>query len=107
VTVFDEFSDLMTDTVTVEAKTGQDGYGKRTYAAPVSYSCRVQRKRKQIRAFDGRVLVADGKVIILGNPTVGPEDRLTIGVEVENILAVEDFHDERGPHHIDVYFGAG
>ena len=104
--VHSEFADLLTDTVTITPKAGQDSYGRRTYGTAVSYSCRVQDAKKALRTPDGRDVVADGMVILLGNPPVTAEDRLVVNGAAVNILKVDNNHDERGPHHTLVYFGA-
>lgn len=105
--VVEEFADLLTQTCTVEPKATVDLYGKRSYGPAVTYPCRIEYKRRKISAYDGRDVTSDGKVIILQNPAIGPEDRLTINGTVVTLLSVEVFTDERGPHHLDLHFGSG
>lgn len=106
-TVQTEFADLLTDTITVEPKTSIDAYGRRAYSTAVTYSARLMDSRKPVRTAEGRDVVPDGKFVVLGNPAITVEDKITVAGDRVNVLRVDDNHDERGAHHTTVYYGAG
>lgn len=109
-----EWLDCMPATVTWEAFSNRDDYGKPIYAAGVTYRARVVYKVETL--FDDNELetTANGHVWF-GPPTadltsnVPPaatsEDRITLPDGSQpNILTVERFTDEDGNHHTKVYF---
>ena len=101
-----DFGDLLTDKVTIVTSAASDAYGRRTGAVATTYPARVQRGRKQQRTVTGRDVIVDGHVYIAGNPAVRPDDKMTLTPgEVVNVVEVEDFHDEVGPHHVKIAFG--
>jgi hypothetical protein len=88
---------LLNQTVTVEEKTGTDGYNKPTYAAPATYPARVQKKQKLVRSRDGSEKVATAAVWLPPTAVVSTSSRLTL-TDGSNppILAVEEMPDGEG-----------
>ena len=104
-----QFRDFFAHTVTLEAWTGQDAYGKATYGAAVTYPARVEMKSRLIAGSAGTQLAARGRVF-LGTATVpNDKDRLTLPASFvptqPPILDVYPETDETGIHHIVLYIG--
>jgi hypothetical protein len=99
----------MSSTVTVEAATGRDGYGKPTYGAATSYRAHVQGKRTLVRDALGQEVVSSQSVYLATGDPIQPTDRVTLSTadvgSTEGfalsppILAVERRFDGNGPHH--------
>ena len=103
-----DFGDLMTATVTLEARTADSEYGKPFFSSPVSYSARVSYKTRWIRKPDGAELLAQGMVWLRSNVAVDVQDRLTLPSGAQPpILMVERPADMDGStiHHTRVTFG--
>lgn len=101
-----DWLDLASATVTHEPFSSRDAYGVPSYAVGVEYSAREVYKNVKVRSFDGHEVVARGVVWVLGTPTVGPNDRITLSDSTQPpILSVERYSDEGGSHHVKVYFG--
>lgn len=102
------FLDLMPSTVTIYAQSSRDAYGKQTFAASgTEVRCRVVPEIKVIQTPDARDVVAAGRVICYGTPTVTTNSRLRLPDGSDAIvLAVQVQNDEEGPHHTVVTFGA-
>ena len=107
-----EFLDLMPETITIEQPTSQDGYGKRSYGAAISYRCRVVEKLEKITTVQGREDFATTKVYVAPNassgllPTLSARIRVTLPDGTQpNVVGFGRQSDEDGPHHALIYFG--
>ena len=101
--------ELMIDTVTVAAVSTTDAYAKHTWGTPTTLTnCRVETGSWKVLAADGQEVVTSGRVFIPNGPTITPEHKLTFADGVSaRIVRVERQTDERGAHHLVVYYGKG
>jgi streptogramin lyase len=114
-----EWADCMPSTVTLEAFSDRDDYGKPSYAAAVSYKARVIYQSKMIvgqgSGEAANLETTANGVVWFGPPTANPsstvppdvtvEDRITLpDGSTPNIMRVDQFQDEEGDHHTKVYF---
>jgi len=108
-----EFSDDMTETVTVFKQSTLDNYGKRaTSASGTSFSARVISEIRRSRNDEGEVSIEGGRLIILNDADVEIGDRLVLPGNTEPmILAVNKVtYSASGTptvHHTLVTFGRG
>jgi hypothetical protein len=103
-----DFLDLMPDTVTYQAVTSRDIYGKPSYGAASSYRARVIYKTMRTTSMtSGQEVLAAGCVWLAA--TLAPpdiDDRITLpNGGLPKILNYERFTDEGGVHHTKVLFG--
>lgn len=102
----DEYLDFMTDTITIEPLASRDDYGAPTYGPGIDYPCRIDGATKQRVSIEGVERSINAMIYILGNPIIGPTDRLTLPStfvpQQPPILRVNPFTDESGPHHTEV-----
>lgn len=97
---------LMPHTVTHAAAAGRSAYGTPAYGSPASYRARVSYVSSYIRKADGSEVLARGKVVLAGTPTVSPEDQIVLPDGSTPQIIVANIHaDEKGPHHTTVFFG--
>jgi hypothetical protein len=68
---------MLTDTMTKEAYTGQDSYGKPTFASPVSLAARVQFLLQRVVDATGQERVSRATVFVNGDVVIDLRDRLT------------------------------
>jgi hypothetical protein len=104
---------MMTQRVSLAARSGQDMYGKPTYGTAVTYQARLVGKRRQVINAAGQQVVSDQTVYLLGAPAVGAQDRVTLSTAdvgstaalaiTPPILSVARYPDERGQHHTVLY----
>jgi len=104
------WSDMMADTVTVDAWVSQNVSGVPTYAgAPVTYQCYIEMKNHLIVDAIGREIMARGRVFMGSNAVVSVKDKITLPSEYvpasPPILAVNIATDESGNHHTTIEIG--
>jgi len=102
-----DWNDLAPETITHNAATGFDEYGKATYSATTNtYRGRVTYKSKLIHS--GAVkdqIMSSGFVTILSTPTITLNDKIILpDGKIPVLHAIERYTDEDGPHHIRIYF---
>lgn len=103
-----KFLEMMPDTITFNAGSAIDKYGKRTYGGSVTTARgRVVFETRLMKDIDGQDIVSTGRVILYG-----PYASLTLGdkITLPNstspvIVAVETKKDTGGNHHTVVHFG--
>jgi hypothetical protein len=102
-----DFADLLPHDITWEERTGQDSYGKPTYAAAVAFKARVDYRRRNFVNAQGRIIETRGEVIVGGTPAIDPEDKVTIpGGEAPQIMDAFVVDDDAGvPYYTHVIFG--
>jgi hypothetical protein len=76
--------------VTHEAWTGQDGYGKPTYAAPIKRTAIVEQKQRWIRNRDSSVMAVMPKVTILGPITDNGAANRRDPIDMRDIITLPD-----------------
>jgi hypothetical protein len=101
---------LMSSTVTVEARTGVDGFGKPTYGAGTSYRCHISRRKRLIRNERGEEIVSGQALYLDAAPDVALTALLTLSASDSSLVhpvlvAVERRFDNAGPHHTVLYLG--
>ena len=109
------FRHLMSSTVTVAPRSGNDGYGKPTYGAAVTYRAHLSRKRNVVRGSTGQEVVSQQAVYLATADNIQPTARVTlttgdVGSTTPDainplILAVERRFDGNEPHHVVLYLG--
>jgi len=103
----DDFSDLLTQSVTIEPYSSSDGYGGATYGAAVTYKARVVGKQQLVKAISGQDKVSMFTVYLKSNAAIDSRSRITLPADyVPNtppILAVGLYPDEDGIHHTQIY----
>lgn len=106
-TIEDDFAELMTDSIVIEvAGATSDVFGGTGYATGVTYSGRLVRQNKMVRTDVGDEAVSRSHFYVFGAPGIQPADRATLGDGTHpDILSVERYPDENGPHHEIIYFG--
>jgi hypothetical protein len=107
----DAFRDWFHATVTIEPRTGHDGF-KPTYGAAVSYEARIELQSKFTRDLMGQEVTARGRVFLATSTIPGAEDLLTLPSELEPttppIVNISPKYDEGGTvDHVVVAFGFG
>jgi len=91
------WSDLMTQEVTWEPRTGLDEYSRPTYGAATAVRCRVVGRPRMTRDVDGQEVVSTTTIYCDGNPGISPVDRVTLPDGSQPvILRVESYPDENG-----------
>ena len=104
-----EYLGLMPATVTVEAWTGQDGYGEATYAAGRSHRARIEIGTRGLKETEIRELKARGRVFLATTAPPSVKDRLTLPSPYDPpqppILDVRPVEDEGGIHHCVIIIG--
>lgn len=91
------WSDLMTQTMEWEPRTGLDEYSRPTYGSATTVRCRVVNRPRMTRDVNGQEVVSSTTVYCDGNPGIGPEDRITLpSGDQPLILRVNSYPDETG-----------
>lgn len=54
----------LTQTATLWSKTGRDGYGNPTFAAPVQIPCRWERRTEQVKSVSGDIILSRARVFL-------------------------------------------
>jgi hypothetical protein len=105
-TIEPEYLELMVDTVMIAPATSRNAYGADSYGTPVAHRARVVRKNQMVRTDSGQELVSRTQAWIYGAPGITPRDQITLpdGTHPQ-ILSVDRFPDENGPHHEVAYMG--
>jgi len=100
-----DFSEMLTSTVTVYPLISRDSYSKPTYGTGVAYSARISERHVKVRDPNGEEVVADGKILIDGNPTIPADSKIILpDLSEPVIMAVNRAYDENGPHHTRIFF---
>ena len=100
---------LMPSTLHVDPVSGMstDGYGTFVYTtSTASYRCRHVIKQVEVTNLQGEEEVANSVLYIKSAATFAVTDKLSIGgVELGPVIRVEQYPDEDGHHHSQVYLG--
>ena len=101
------FEDLLRSTITVEPRTGQDGYGMPTYGTAVTVAARIVYRPKMVRSTEGKEVVSGVTAWVTSQlVTVAATDRITLpDATTPRILSVERVPDEAGTVYTKIYFG--
>ena len=99
----EEFSEFFSSSITLEPLTGRDGYGTATYGAAVTYPARIQTGLHRPITVFGQERTSRGVVYLQGQPTIGPDDRLTLPTAFSPLqpplLTVDLVSDEAGAYY--------
>lgn len=106
---------MMSSTVSVQERTGMDGYGKPTFGAASSYRAHLARKRQLVRDAVGQEVVSNQAVYLETTVNIQPTAKVTLSTGdvgstesfalSPSIVAVERRFDQNGPHHVVLYLG--
>ena len=98
---------MMPSTVTLNAVSTTDAYGKRTFAAAgTSIQCRVQTARRLLITEDGKSIPVEGTVYCFGTSMAKINDKLTLpDGTVVPIVAVETRNDDTGAYATVISYG--
>jgi len=96
----EDFLDCMPATVTLQASTGLDKYGQRSFAVGTTHPARVQEKTERVTIPSGEEILARGRVYLGEITGADTTYKVTLpdGTTPE-ILTVNKVEDEDGPHH--------
>jgi len=78
----------LTQTVTIQRRTGSDVDGQATYASAVSALARVQQRKRLIRNESGEQVVSDMQVFLAPSTSVSEGDRITYNGSTYHVLSV-------------------
>lgn len=105
------WEDDMTDTVTIYKGGALDSYGKRTVSGTGTvYRCRIMSDVVKTNTDQNRIVVEEGRLIILNNPNVAIGDTLNLGTGFNGIITRVDRKNYNAdgtttPHHAVISFG--
>lgn len=102
------FLEMMPDTITFNAGSAIDKYGKRTYGGTVTTANgRIVFENRLIKNDEGQDIVSTGRVYLYGPyASLTLQDKITLpNGSTPVILAVETKKDTGGNHHTVVHFG--
>lgn len=105
------FTDLMRDKVIVAglASYSTDGYGRPVWGTATTYTARVVREQRLVRTFEGTEELSTVTAWLNTTSTFGPLATYTLpsatGDTRLNLMAVDAYPDENGPHHVKLRFG--
>tara|TARA_R110002020_G_scaffold2230_4_gene10434 strand:- start:6680 stop:7051 length:372 start_codon:yes stop_codon:yes gene_type:complete len=104
------FRDLMTETVTYAARSGQNEYNEPTYGTPVSYTARIVGKSMELRDAKGEETTVTYELWLDTVDIISPLGQLTLsGAKwidtTPEIFTVRRVPDENGDSHIQVSCG--
>lgn len=104
---------LMSSSVSVAARTSQDGYGKPVYGTPTTYRAHVSRRRRMVRSQSGQEVTSEQALYLATTDFIAESSQITLSTQDAGstepyalhpvIRAVERRSDQRGPHHVVVY----
>lgn len=104
---------LMSSSVSISARTAEDGYGKPTYGTPKVYRAHVSRKRRMVRSQSGQEVTSEQALYLATTDFVTESSQVTLSTQDAGstepyalhpvIRSVERRSDQRGPHHVVVY----
>lgn len=102
-----EFKALLTMEVTITPTTA-NAYGGAVPGTPATWPARVRFKRQEVATQAGEAVLAEGFLWLdVDVPVPGTRDKLLLpGGRPATVIAVDVVHDEVGPHHLKVWFGA-
>jgi hypothetical protein len=105
-----EFLPLMLETVTLNAQTSLDKYGKQSFSASgSSFRARLIYDERILRDKEGREIVEAGRAILYGvASSATPQWKITLpDGSTPKITSVDVIQDEDGDHHSVIGFGQG
>lgn len=112
-TAVSAWSDLMRQSISVSAPGLPDDYGAKTYAAPVSYQCRIVGKVKSVINVRGETVVSQQTCYLMTADAIDPESQVTLSTDDvgstqaqkihPSIVATGRYPDENGAHHSVIY----
>lgn len=104
---------MMASTVSIAARSSNDGYGGPSYGSPVSYVAHLSRKRRITRSVGGQEVVSEQALYLDGSVNILPSAQVTLSTadvgSTESfdihplIQSVERRFDGAGAHHVVVY----
>lgn len=99
---------MMDATIKVSTRTTHNNYGEPSFASSTAtYSARVVEKPGYLRTGDQEAVAYSHTAWVASTGTVSitVSDRLTYNGTVFQVMGVERYPDEDGPHHVKVLFG--
>lgn len=102
-----DFLQLMPHTITKNAYSSIDGYGKATFSTGLtSYRGLLTYENKLVKAMDGKEKMSSANVILNCTGTINPDDKLNLPNGTSPpILSITSYSDNIGTHNTQVYFG--
>lgn len=104
-----DWSDMMTQALTVAPVASRDRFGNKTYGAAVTYRCRIVGKRRVVRNAQGNEVVSEQTVYLMTPNAVDPEGLVTLSTGDTGsteasalsppIIASARYPDQGGAHH--------
>ena len=112
-TFYKDFSDMLSQSVTIYRRTGVDSYNKPVYDAGTPYECRVTFGTKVVRNRTGEIVPASGTVWLFSRIQISVDDKIIFLSDSEPSpaettqlfpLRVDSIADEKGHYYNKVYF---
>ena len=104
---------FMSSIVTVEPRSSNDGYGKPTYGAAVTYPAHIGRGRHLVRTAAGQEVESEQTVHLSTATAILPTARITLSTGdvgsteaasiTPTIIAVDRLFDGGGAHHVVIH----
>lgn len=104
---------MMASSVTIEPRTGQDGYGAPSFGSGTTFKAHISRKRTLVRNANGEQVESGQCVHLMTATQILPTARITLSTADAGstmptltqplILAVERRQDQAGHHHVVVF----
>ena len=107
-TFTDQFTDMLTETITAAAWVGMstDGYANTTYSTDTTdYACRSVTEQKLVRNFDGEEVMSMTTVWVASTSTFSATDQFTLAGVSPPLLTISTYRDEYGINHSTLRFG--
>lgn len=106
-TIETAFASMMPSTVTINAVTATDAYGRRTFSGSAStIQCRIQTTRRLLITEDGKQVPVEGTVYCYGTSTATINDKLTLpDGSIVPIVSIETRNDDAGAYVTVIQYG--
>lgn len=103
-----ELDEMMAQRIGHLAAATIDGYGRRTYRAPVEIGCHIDGKSVDVVTAEGSTVSGSGTCWLNGHyPDIGLADRIVLPEGGDRgLVEVQTVYDESGPHHTKLIYGA-
>jgi len=102
--LIDDFSAELNQSVSIQALTGHDSWGEPQYATAASKTCYIEKEVRLIRDLKGNEVVSHAQIYLDGAVSVGVEDKVTFDGRSPPIIRVERQVDEKGAAYVTVVY---
>ena len=101
----DDFTDMMTQTITVQAFISRTDEGVASFSSPQSYAARINYKTRNMIGADGQMVTIRGQAWLDTVDAISVNDRVIFPDGTEpKLLQVDQISDENGPAYTSFLF---